>query len=97
MSVAVVTGANKGLGLEFVRQLATQGWHVIACARHAPAAGAAAASLAANPRFAALAAIAGQITVMDLEIADDASRVSAASVIASHVDHIDLLINNAGV
>lgn len=34
MKTAVVTGANKGIGLELCRQLAASGWHVVAACRH---------------------------------------------------------------
>jgi NAD(P)-dependent dehydrogenase (short-subunit alcohol dehydrogenase family) len=34
MATVLITGANRGLGLEFCRQYAEQGWHVIACARN---------------------------------------------------------------
>ena len=34
MSTALVTGANRGLGLEFVKQLNNLGWRVIACCRN---------------------------------------------------------------
>jgi NAD(P)-dependent dehydrogenase (short-subunit alcohol dehydrogenase family) len=33
MPTLLVTGANRGLGLEFVRQYAADGWRVVACAR----------------------------------------------------------------
>ena len=34
MATVFITGASRGLGLEFVRQYAAAGWEVIACARH---------------------------------------------------------------
>ncbi|WP_432741938.1 SDR family oxidoreductase [Methylobacter sp. G7] len=34
MATVLITGANRGLGLEFCRQYATDGWHVIACSRN---------------------------------------------------------------
>jgi NAD(P)-dependent dehydrogenase (short-subunit alcohol dehydrogenase family) len=34
MPTALITGANRGIGLEFVRQYSQNGWHVIATARH---------------------------------------------------------------
>ena len=33
MPSILITGANQGLGLEFTRQYAADGWHVIACCR----------------------------------------------------------------
>ena len=38
MPTVLVTGANRGLGLEFVRQYAAQGWRVLATARDLAAA-----------------------------------------------------------
>ncbi|WP_333874500.1 SDR family oxidoreductase [Methylobacter sp.] len=34
MATVLITGANRGLGLEFCRQYSKQGWHVIACSRN---------------------------------------------------------------
>lgn len=34
MPSILITGANRGIGLEFARQYSSQGWHVIATARH---------------------------------------------------------------
>jgi NAD(P)-dependent dehydrogenase (short-subunit alcohol dehydrogenase family) len=38
MPVALITGANRGLGLEFARQYAGEGWRVIGCCRNPEAA-----------------------------------------------------------
>jgi len=40
MPLVLITGANRGLGLEFARQYAGDGWEVIGCCRHPKAAGA---------------------------------------------------------
>jgi NAD(P)-dependent dehydrogenase (short-subunit alcohol dehydrogenase family) len=40
MPLALITGASRGLGLEFARQYAGDGWEVIGCCRHPKAAGA---------------------------------------------------------
>lgn len=34
MATVLITGANRGLGLEFCRQYAAEGWHVVACSRN---------------------------------------------------------------
>lgn len=34
MKTVLITGANRGIGLEFVRQYAVDGWRVLACSRH---------------------------------------------------------------
>ncbi len=34
MATVLITGANRGLGLEFCHQYAEQDWHVIACSRN---------------------------------------------------------------
>jgi len=94
--VAVVTGANKGVGLELVRQLAGRQYRVFACARQASDPGA-----LAGPRFAELIALSRQagvqIELVDLDIANGASRTSAAAFIAARTDRVDHLWNNAGI
>lgn len=34
MNTILITGANRGIGLEFSRQYAVDGWRVLACCRH---------------------------------------------------------------
>jgi NAD(P)-dependent dehydrogenase (short-subunit alcohol dehydrogenase family) len=81
----LVSGANRGLGLEFVRQYAADGWKVYAACR--------------DPRKAAelgrLAAGNGRIEVLSMDVANGASVAAAAGRIAGAP--IDLLVNNAGV
>ena len=81
----LVTGANRGIGLEFVKQYAARGAKVIATVRD-PAKAEVLNELArANPR----------ITVEQLDVTDFA-RVDALA--AKYADKpIDVLINNAGV
>lgn len=81
MPTVLVTGANRGLGLEFVRQYAAEGWTVHACCR-VPA------------KATALKAIKGAVTIHALDVADRASVKALAKAIGAAP--IDVLINNAG-
>lgn len=82
--IALVTGANKGIGLETARQLAQAGLEVILAARSAAKAQAAAAELAE-----------AGLTVepLELDVADSGSIARAAA----HVRRLDILVNNAGI
>jgi NAD(P)-dependent dehydrogenase (short-subunit alcohol dehydrogenase family) len=85
MPSALITGANRGLGLEFVRQFEARGWHVHAGCRQPDAA------VALNTLAAASA---GRINVHRLDLGDHASIERIASTLR-HTP-IDLLLNNAG-
>ncbi len=85
MTSVLVTGANRGLGLEFVRQYAADGARVFACARH-PGEAKAILDIAAPSK--------GKVTVHPLDVGSDAS----VAHLASEIDEpIDILIANAGV
>jgi len=86
MSTVLVTGANRGLGLEFARQYAADGWKVYAACRD-PDAATELGQLAARSG--------GAIRVLAVEVTDTASVRTAAESLAG--DPIDVLINNAGV
>jgi NAD(P)-dependent dehydrogenase (short-subunit alcohol dehydrogenase family) len=83
----VVTGGNSGLGLETAKALAGKGAHVLLTARDA---GRGAAALDQVREH-------GSAEVVALDLADLSSVRSAADVIASRVDRLDLLVNNAGI
>jgi NAD(P)-dependent dehydrogenase (short-subunit alcohol dehydrogenase family) len=86
VSTVVVTGANRGLGLEFARQYAADGWKVYAACR-APDDAREIGQLAAESG--------GAIHVLALEVTDNESVRAAAQSLAGEA--IDVLINNAGV
>ncbi|MCC2656701.1 MAG: short-chain dehydrogenase [Panacagrimonas sp.] len=86
--VALVTGANKGIGLETVRQLAKQGVHVVLASRDAGKGESAAKSLAAEGL---------QVESLQLDVTDSASIARAASEIEKRHGHLDILVNNAGI
>jgi NAD(P)-dependent dehydrogenase (short-subunit alcohol dehydrogenase family) len=86
--IALITGANKGIGLEIARQLAQAGVEVIIGARDAGRAAAAVKDLAAQ-------GLAAQSVTIDLN--DHASITAAAQAIAARYGRLDILVNNAGI
>jgi NAD(P)-dependent dehydrogenase (short-subunit alcohol dehydrogenase family) len=86
MTTILITGSNRGIGLEFVRQYAREGANIIACCRE-PAKAKELRSIAD--------ASGGKVRVMDLDVS------SADSIAALTHDlngtPIDILINNAGI
>jgi len=85
---ALVTGANKGIGLEIARGLSERSYTVFLGARDRSRGEAAAQELAAGGR---------DIRVLELDITDAASIDRAAAEIAGQTDHLDVLVNNAGI
>lgn len=88
--VAVVTGANSGLGLESARALAGAGAHVVMAARNQVKAAAARDDIVATHPDASL-----EIVEVDLG-SFESTKAAAASIAASH-PAVDILINNAGL
>jgi NAD(P)-dependent dehydrogenase (short-subunit alcohol dehydrogenase family) len=86
MKTTLITGANRGIGLEFTRQFAADGWRVLACARRPDKSDALNTLAAQHP---------GQISVHQLDVADHPGIDQLASSLADQP--IDLLCNNAGV
>jgi NAD(P)-dependent dehydrogenase (short-subunit alcohol dehydrogenase family) len=82
----LVTGANRGLGLEFARQYAEDGWRVFAACR---------APDSARELKALESRLADRLSVLALDVTDGV----AAKVVAGRLrnEAIDLLLNNAGV
>src|SRR5262249_47194614 len=88
--VAVVTGANTGLGYETAAALAAKGAHVVMAVRSLDKGKQAAALIVQrNPG--------AKITLQELDLSSLASVRSAAERLRSDHDKIDLLINNAGL
>ncbi|MEO3772089.1 oxidoreductase [Micromonospora sp. B9E7] len=83
--VAVVTGANSGLGLVTAAELAGHGAHVVLAVRHTPAGEEAARR------------IGDDVEVRELDLASLASVRTFAAKLAGDHPAIDLLVNNAGV
>ncbi|MFV3129379.1 SDR family oxidoreductase [Niveispirillum sp. KHB5.9] len=81
MPTVVITGANRGIGLEFVRQYVADGWTVIATCRDAARPG-------------GLAGVKG-VEVLGLSVDDPASIAAFAAALKGR--SVDLLINNAGI
>jgi NAD(P)-dependent dehydrogenase (short-subunit alcohol dehydrogenase family) len=88
--IAVVTGANTGLGFETAAALAGRGARVVLAVRNVEKGKAAAAMIAA-------ATPAADVTLQELDLGSLASVRAAAEELKSRYDHIDLLINNAGL
>ncbi|MFN9548579.1 MAG: oxidoreductase [Cyanobacteriota bacterium] len=95
--VALVTGANSGLGLETARALAAKGATVVMGCRSARKAEEARAQLLLDLARQARQTPHGALDVLSLDLADLASVRAAAATLAERYSGLDLLINNAGV
>lgn len=86
--IVLVTGGNRGIGLEVARQLGRRGWRVLIGTRDARAGERAAAELnAAGAKVESLA----------LDVSDSAGIRAAAEEFGRRADRLDVLINNAGI
>ena len=88
---SLVTGANRGLGLEFVRQLLARGGHVVATCRHPGKATALNTLAGEHP---------GRLHVLPLDVASEKSRaelVRELPLVLGDDGRLELLLNNAGV
>ena len=86
MKTTLITGANRGIGLEFSRQLAEDDWCVLACSRDLEKSDALNKLAAEYPE---------QITLYALDVTDHGQIEKLSQTLANKP--IDLLINNAGV
>ena len=86
-TIALVTGAAHGIGLEVCRQLAERGWTVVLTARGLERAREAAEGLAG---------LEGKVHARALDVADDASPRALAADLGWALGRVDVLVNNAG-
>src|SRR3954469_5642508 len=84
---ALVTGANKGIGFEVVRELARMDFRVFLGARNVKAGRAATEKLSGD----------GDVIFIEIDVSDIDSIRSAFEEVAGQCDHLDVLINNAGI
>ena len=83
--VALVSGGNRGIGLEIVRQLAGRGVTVILGSRDKEGGRAAAEGLS------------GDVVVRELDVTDEGSVARLASIVEDEFGKLDILVNNAGI
>lgn len=85
--ITLVTGGNRGMGLEIVKELSQKGQHVIMGSRQLE-----------NGRRAIeqLAITSGKVDLVQLDVTDPASVTRAAQTIATKYGYLTILINNAG-
>src|SRR5436190_9634149 len=86
MPSVLITGANRGIGLEFARQYAADGWEVFASCRNPKAA----KELASEVKRSG-----GKLTVLQMDVTDGKSVRNAQRQSGNAA--FDLLINNAGI
>src|ERR1700759_2631179 len=86
--IALVTGANRGIGFETARQLGQQGVTVVVAARTLASAEETAAKLKAGGL---------DVFPVQLDVTKDADRKAAAKTVGEKFGKLDILINNAGV
>ena len=88
MKTALVTGANKGIGYEVARQLGGIGFHIFVGARNSENGQTATEALRTSGAMA---------TVIPLDVSSSESIGNAVAFVSAAADHLDVLVNNAGV
>ena len=88
MKTVLVTGANKGIGYEVARQLTGKGFQVFVGARNRDAGRKAATEIAGKD---------GKAIFLEIDVSNNASVTAAAREFAKAGDHLDVLVNNAGI
>jgi NAD(P)-dependent dehydrogenase (short-subunit alcohol dehydrogenase family) len=89
MENVVVTGANRGMGLEFTRQYLARGCRVFAGVRN---------EKSQRQKLDALKSENGErLVIIPLDVSDEDSIRQSAQLVARQTDSVDVLINNAGI
>jgi NAD(P)-dependent dehydrogenase (short-subunit alcohol dehydrogenase family) len=88
MKTVLITGANKGIGYEVARQLAEKGFHVFIGARNREAGRKAVDEIGKQG---------GKAIFLEIDVSEDNSVTAAAREFSKIVDHLDVLVNNAGI
>ena len=88
MKTALVTGANKGIGREVARQLARKGFHVFVGARD---------SKAGRKAVDEIVEDGGKASFLEIDVSDADSVIAAERGFSKMADHLDVLVNNAGI
>lgn len=86
--VALVTGGNKGIGLEVCRQLGAHGMRVFLAARNQESAEAAVRQLCAEGH---------NVEFLPMNMSSESSIAAAAAALATRTDTLHALVNNAGI
>ena len=87
-AVAVVTGANSGIGRAIAVHLASKGYRVFGTVRR----------IASAEKLLAMAAAAGtEVELVELDVADDTSVRTGIADVIDQAGRVDVLVNNAGI
>lgn len=88
MQQVLITGANRGIGFELTRQLVERGECVFATCRHPEKAATLQTLKASFP---------AKLALIALDVTSDISVAEAATAVTQKTNHLDMLINNAGI
>src|SRR5436190_10588036 len=88
MKTALVTGANKGIGREVARQLAGRGFYMFVGARNRKAGRKAVDEIVKDG---------GKASFLEINVSDADSVIAAEREFSKMADHLDVLVNNAGI
>ncbi|KAJ7493574.1 hypothetical protein FB451DRAFT_1077331 [Mycena latifolia] len=88
--IVLITGANKGIGFEIAKQLASQhkGYHILIGSRDVQRGATAAAALQGEGL---------SVEAVTIDVTDDRSIAAAAEIVKSKFGRLDVLVNNAGI